>query len=132
LTPWLSHYKTDFELARRRRGESIQFDDLRCEAFDRFLLRGFPTTNDEGWRSIDVTPLAETYFTMASKPAGAEHGAAVSELSLRDACVELVFANGYWLSERSRTGALPNGAVAAPLASLLDSNADQLDAFFAR
>jgi hypothetical protein len=40
LTPWLSNYKMDFDLARRRRGESIQFDDLRCEAFDRFLLRG--------------------------------------------------------------------------------------------
>jgi hypothetical protein len=46
LSPWLSHYKTDFELARRRRNEPIAFDDLRCEAFDRFLRLGFPTTAD--------------------------------------------------------------------------------------
>jgi Fe-S cluster assembly protein SufD len=132
LTPWLSHYKTDFELARRRRGESIQFDDLRCEAFDRFLLLGFPTANDESWRSIDVTPLAETYFTMGAKPADGERDATVADLSLRDACVELVFANGYLMAARSRTSALPNGAIAAPLASLLASNADELAAFFAR
>ena len=132
LTPWLSHYKTDFELARRRRGESIQFDDLRCEAFDRFLLLGFPTANDESWRSIDVTPLAETCFTMGAKPADGERDATVADLSLRDACVELVFANGYLMAARSRTSALPNGAIAAPLASLLASNADELAAFFAR
>jgi Fe-S cluster assembly protein SufD len=130
LTPWLSHYKTDFELARRRRGESIQFDGLRCEAFDRFLLVGFPAPGDDSWRSVDVAPIADTCFTMGSKPADAAR-AAGSDLSLHDACAELVFANGYLLAERS-TGALPNGAVAAPLASILASNPDALGAYFAR
>jgi len=130
LTPWLSHYKTDFELARRRRGESIQFDGLRCEAFDRFLLVGFPPPGDDSWRSVDVTPIAGTCFTMGSKPADAARATA-SDLSLHDACVELVFGNGYLVTERSR-GALPNGAVAAPLASVLASNGDELGAYFAR
>jgi hypothetical protein len=39
-TPRLSHFKTDFEPARRRRQESIALDAVRCEAFDRFLLLG--------------------------------------------------------------------------------------------
>ena len=130
LTPWLSHYKTDFELARRRRGESIQFDGLRCEAFDRFLLVGFPPPNDDSWRSVDVTPIAGTCFTMGRKPADTARAAA-GDLSLHDACVELVFANGYLIAERS-TGALPNGVVAAPLASVLASNPDELCAYFAR
>ena len=129
LTPWLSHYKTDFELARRRRGESIQFDGLRCEAFDRFLLVGFPPPGDDSWRSVDVAPIADTCFTMGSKSADAVR-AAESDLAVHDACAELVFANGYLLSERS-TGALRN-AVAAPLASMLASNPDALGAYFAR
>ena len=53
LTPWLSHFKTDFELARRRRGESIAFDALRCEAFDRFLLLGCSRRDEFEFHSGD-------------------------------------------------------------------------------
>src|ERR1700692_422662 len=124
LTPWLSHYKTDFELARRRRNESIAFDDMRCEAFDRFLRLGFPTTADATWRLTDITALAETNFRLGAKPAeGTARGAltawpcgALSEL-------EITFVNGYFIAGGSSTTPLPSGAVVAPLMSVLTSSA---------
>ena len=133
LTPWLSHYKTDFELARRRRQESIAFDALRCEAFDRFLLRGFPTADDDAWRFPDIRPVAETNFTLGAKPAAGARCREVTTLPLRDlAEIELVFVNGYFMPDVSTAAPLPNGAIAAPLAPLVDSNADELGGYFAR
>ena len=133
LTPWLSHYKTDFELARRRRQESIQFDDLRCEAFDRFLLLGFPTTRDEEWRLTDIARLAETYFTVGARPPGHAPGAEIAALPLSDLSgVELVFVNGYFVPQRSTGDALPTGALVAPLAATLASNPDDVGMYFAR
>jgi len=133
LAPWLSHYKTDFELARRRRNESIAFDDMRCEAFDRFLRLGFPSTADATWRLTDITPLAETNFSLGAKPAeGAARDAlralpfgALSEL-------EITFINGYCVAGGSRTAPLPGGAVVAPLMPVLTSSADDVRGCFAR
>jgi Fe-S cluster assembly protein SufD len=133
LAPWLSHYKTDFELARRRRNESIAFDDMRCEAFDRFLRLGFPTTADATWRLTDITALAETNFSLGAKPAeGAARDAltalpfgALSEL-------EITFINGYCIAGGSRTAPLPGGAVVAPLMPVLTSSADDVRGCFAR
>ncbi len=131
LTPWLSHYKTDFELARRRRNESIQFDGLRCEAFDRFLLLGFPTTADDGWRFTDITALAETNFSLGAKPASGSRCREVTSLPLRDlAEIELVFVNGYFMPDVSTAVGLPNGAMVSPLAPLVESNADELGGCF--
>ncbi|HTD44953.1 MAG TPA: hypothetical protein VK687_12260, partial [Bryobacteraceae bacterium] len=125
--PWLSHYKTDFELARRRRNESIAFDDMRCEAFDRFLRLGFPSTADATWRLTDITALAETNFSLGAKPGeGAARDAltalpfgALSEL-------EITFINGYCMAGGSRTAPLPRGAVVAPLMPVLTSSADDV------
>jgi len=132
LTPWLNHYKTEFELARRRRNESIAFDDMRCEAFDRFLRLGFPTTADATWQSTDITALAETNFSLGAKPAeGAARDAltalpfgALSEL-------EITFVNGHCIAGGSGT-TLPGGAVVARLMPALTSSAVDVPGYFAR
>ena len=129
LTPWVAHYKTEFERARRQRHDSIPLDNLRCEALDRFLLLGFPTTRDEEWPFTDLTPIAETYFTMAAEP-GRNALSTVSRV--RPLGVDLVFVNGYYVPDLSALSGMPSGALVAPLAAILDSDADGVERYFAR
>jgi Fe-S cluster assembly protein SufD len=133
LAPWLSHYKTDFELARRRRNESIAFDDMRCEAFDRFLRLGFPSTADATWRLTDITALAETNFSLGAKPAEGAASDALTALPFGALSeLEITFINGYCIAGGSRTAPLPGGAVVAPLMAVLTSSADDVRDCFAR
>src|SRR5512138_2963763 len=101
LTPWLSHFKTDFELARRRRQESIAFDALRCEAFDRFLLRGCPTQADEEWQYVDISPIAQTNFTLGAAPSDTSPDEIAPFLLDDIAGIDLTFVNGYFVPRLS-------------------------------
>jgi Fe-S cluster assembly protein SufD len=133
LTPWLNHYKTDFELGRRRRNESIAFDDMRCEAFDRFLRLGFPTSADATWRLTDITALAETNFSLGAKPAEGTARDALTALPFGALSeLELTFINGYFIAGGPSATPLPGGAVVAPLMSVLASGADDGRGCFAR
>jgi hypothetical protein len=68
VIPSVAQCKTEFEQARRRRrSEPMQFSDIRWEALDRFLLLGFPTTQDEAWRFTSVDALAEEIFTLSTR-----------------------------------------------------------------
>jgi Fe-S cluster assembly protein SufD len=131
LTPWLSHFKTDFELARRRRGESIAFDALRCEAFDRFLLLGCPTQADERWRDIDIGRIAQTNFSLGAPPSASASREEVAGLPRLDvaAGTELTFINGYFVSEFSTAAAQAEGVLVAPLKAALDGDAEDVSAF---
>jgi Fe-S cluster assembly protein SufD len=127
LTPWLSHFKTDFELARRRREESIAFDALRCEAFDRFLLLGCPTQADEQWRYVDITPIGETNFSLASTPTEtARRDEAVRPPFENTAEIELTFINGYYVPQLSKVDRVENGLIVAPLKSVLGAEEGSL------
>jgi Fe-S cluster assembly protein SufD len=120
LTPWLSHFKTDFELARRRRGESIAFDALRCEAFDRFLLLGCPTRADEEWRHVDISPIAQANFSLGTAPSGAAIRETVARSQGTDvAATQLTFVNGYFVSELSSVAGGDAGLLVGPLTSVL-------------
>src|SRR5678816_230889 len=133
LTPWLSHFKTDFELARRRRQESIAFDALRCEAFDRFLILGCPTQADEQWRYVDITPIAETSFTLASKPMDTTSLDRLTRLPFGDtASVGLTFVNGYFVPELSTTDERADGLLVGPLKPALDADALHVASYFAQ
>src|SRR5262249_4863188 len=130
LTPWLSHFKTDFELARRRRQESIAFDAIRCEAFDRFLLLGCPTQEDDEWRFIDITPIANTNFSLGAPPHAATRDAIAAYPFDGAADIELVFVNGYFVPDASNVDALPTGVLAVSLKSVLGLEADRLGSYF--
>jgi Fe-S cluster assembly protein SufD len=120
LTPWLSHFKTDFELARRRRGESIAFDALRCEAFDRFLLLGCPTQADEDWRYVDISPIVEKNFTLGAAPSGAGIRETVARSRGTDVPgTQLTFVNGFFVPELSSSAEGDDGLLVAPLTSVL-------------
>jgi Fe-S cluster assembly protein SufD len=130
LTPWLSHFKTDFELARRRREESIAFDALRCEAFDRFLLLGCPTQSDEQWRYMDLGAVAETNFTLGGAPSASSNLDVVAGPPLADGSgIALTFINGYFVPQLSTVEQLDDGVVIAPLKVILRSLADDASVF---
>jgi Fe-S cluster assembly protein SufD len=133
LTPWLSHFKTDFELARRRRQESIAFDALRCEAFDRFLLVGCPTQADEQWRHIDISPIAQTNFTLGLAPSGItsrDQGASFLLDEVKG--IELTFVNGYFVPQLSHFDRLENGIVVASLKATLGADTTAPVSLFAQ
>jgi len=133
LTPWLSHFKTDFELARRRRQESIAFDALRCEAFDRFLLLGCPTQADEQWRYVDISPIAERTFTLAAARPDITNRDQVAPFLLHEAAtIELTFVNGYFVPQLSNVDRRETGLVVAPLTTTLGSDAGDDVSLFAQ
>jgi Fe-S cluster assembly protein SufD len=41
--------------------------DAREAAFDRFIMRGFPTTRDEEWRFTNIAPIAAVPFGRAPR-----------------------------------------------------------------
>jgi len=131
LTPWLSHFKTDFELARRRRQESIAFDALRCEAFDCFLLLGCPTQADDEWRYVDITAISETNFSLGSQPtSNRNQGASLAFGNTKGA--DLTFINGYFAPELSTTDNRADGVVVGPLKPALDADAAHAASYFAQ
>jgi Fe-S cluster assembly protein SufD len=133
LTPWLSHFKTDFELARRRRQESIAFDALRCEAFDRFLLLGCPTQADEHWRYVDISPIAERNFTLGAAPSESTSPDQVAPFVLNEISgIELTFVNGFFAPQLSNLDRLKDGLVAAPLKAALGPDAGGRASLFAQ
>jgi Fe-S cluster assembly protein SufD len=132
LTPWLSHFKTDFELARRRRQESIAFDALRCEAFDRFLVLGCPTQADDQWRYVDITPIAETNFSLGSKPTETRRNQVASLPFGNTRGIKLTFINGYFVPELSTADEQGHGLVIGPLKPVLDIDASDAASYFAR
>ena len=132
LTPWLSHFKTDFELARRRRQESIAFDALRCEAFDRFLILGCPTQAEDEWRYVDITPIAETNFSLASQPTETSRNQVASLAFGNTGGIDLTFINGYFVPELSTTNERADGLVIGPLKPILDTDAAHAASYFAQ
>jgi Fe-S cluster assembly protein SufD len=79
----------------------MDLNQLREKAAAHFKESGFPTTKEELWRFTDVSPVANTEFTSAWKPAEVDH-TALSPLIL-------VFENGKLSHEKSSVENLPDG-----------------------
>jgi Fe-S cluster assembly protein SufD len=79
----------------------MDLNQLREKAAAHFKESGFPTTKEELWRLTDVSPVANTEFTSAWKPAEVDH-TALSPLIL-------VFENGKLSHEKSSVENLPDG-----------------------
>ena len=84
---------------------------MRQEGIERFESLGFPSTRDEAWRYTNVAPIATTPFAL--KPE-ARADSLTPDLFEQLAfepweCTHLVFINGRFSPELSRTRALPRG-----------------------
>ena len=116
LQPWLA------ALDQRPRGGSRWLQDLRDRAASRFVELGFPTVRDEEWRFTSVAAIASSEFLPAAPVrAGAE---VLDGTMYADAPYRIVFANGRFVPELSRTSGLPAGVRFGSLAVALTEHAD--------
>ena len=105
---------------------------LRQSAAARFADVGFPTRRDEEWRFTNVSPIAETPFTLAAKPQ--------SELTpdgLRPFTydgmggTQLVFVNGHFHADLS-SQSFPQGVVVSSLAAAMEAAPGLVEAHLGR
>lgn len=136
ITPQLSQLKSEFETARRWRRahrEPLQLNDIRWEAFDRFLSLGFPTTNDPDWRFTDVAPIAEKFFALAAEADSHGKHSDIARLNLSgDLSAELIFINGYYAASASIFPDLPADIKVQALSQVLDSQPADVEPYLAR
>ncbi len=101
---------------------------VRREAFERFLDRGFPTTNDEDWRFTSVAPLASMELSLDAGPFGGEESLLRSHLGKDWKRHEIVFINGRFSPDLSAIGTLAPGVVIESLASALENHPEEVEA----
>ncbi|MEE9292477.1 MAG: Fe-S cluster assembly protein SufD [Acidobacteriota bacterium] len=107
---------------------------MRQEGIERFESLGFPSTRDEAWRYTNVAPIATTPFAL--KPE-ARADALTPDLFEQLAfepweCTHLVFINGRFSPELSRTRALPRGVEVGSLDEALDSRRELIEPHLGR
>ncbi len=116
------------ELAR---ADAPWLRELRTAAFTRFSERGFPTTRDEQWRETNVAKLARTLFVRPDATAEITPEA-LRRLGVVDlGGPEVVFVNGRFAAELSRTGGTA-GVTVRRLRDVLESEPGTLEAQLAR
>ena len=103
----------------------------RADALDYLKTHGFPTRRTEQWKYTDVSPITRRKFTLGKRSVSHVDDALVERLRFsRLSCHELVFINGIFSAELSRTPDLPSGATVRALQSGGDGNAELLERYF--
>lgn len=112
-------YLTAFESLRLNETSS-QVADLQAQGFSRFSALGFPTTKLERWRFTNVSAIASSDFALGE--AEEVESSAVTSYELEGVVgPQLVFVNGHFTAELSRTNDLPAGVEIGSLAEALTS-----------
>ena len=112
-------YLTAFESLRFNKTSS-QVADLQAQGFSRFSALGFPTTKLERWRFTNVSAIASSDFALGE--AEEVESSAVTSYELEGVVgPQLVFVNGHFTAELSRTNDLPAGVEIGSLAEALTS-----------
>jgi Fe-S cluster assembly protein SufD len=125
----LAPYRAAFERVMAERGAPGWLRARRQEAMTRAEQRGFPGPHDEEWRFTSVAPILRATFH-PSLPGGAPDAGALSALTMEDAAAELVFVDGRFVPELSRTGAA--GVRVQSLGDVLESTPATLDPHLGR
>ena len=95
------------------------------------VAHGFPTQKNEDWRYVSLEPILATPFEPSSEP-NDDPGLAVvvDAISMNLGGMRLVFVNGHYCAEFSRSVGLPEGARVSNLATVLAEDAERLRPFF--
>jgi len=122
LAPYRAAFERFADAPHTNGGGQPWLNELRREAFERFLALGFPTPRLEEWRFTDVSPIAKQSFVLPSR------GTAPSLEALRPHLIgasvpRLVFVDGRFVAELSL---LPEGIVASSLAQALHDRAQDV------
>jgi len=121
-----------FETARRNRDESSWLQRLRADAVASFAATGFPTTRDEDWKYVDVSPIAalDCAPVFDYKLNGLASGGIDSLTAEKGS--RLTFVNGQYSPELSTVQSLPAGVTICNLAAALTAHAEVIQTHLAR
>ena len=126
----VSHYLAEYDRFRDALATSWPAQ-RRADALDYLKTHGFPTRRTEQWKYTDVSPITRRKFTLEESGAADMDDALVDGLRFsRLDCHELVFINGSFCAELSRTLELPSGATVRALQSDSGGNAELLERYF--
>lgn len=129
MSPNVERYLKQYEVARPvLPGHGIPWlAELRDEALGRFRDVGFPTTRDEAWKHTRVTAIENRDFKAAHNGASQIEPAWLASRTFEALRPHvLLFVNGRFAAELSRTGSLPDGVKIGSLAELLETDPDLL------
>ncbi len=116
-------YLAGFEAFSRNGGqEAPQWArSLRMSGITRFADLGFPDSRNENWHFTSVAPIVERAFTPLTSRTGKVTGAELAPFTFgAEDWPTLVFVNGRFDTELSRTNGLPDGVQLLPLARAYD------------
>jgi len=96
--------------------------DLRLTAAARFAMIGFPTRHDEEWRFTNISPIAETPFTLATKSQSELTAEGLSGFAYDGLSgTQFVFVNGHFAADLS-SKRFPEGVTVTTLAEALEAD----------
>ena len=105
---------------------------LRQLAAERFGEVGFPTRRNEEWRFTNVSPIAETPFTLATKADSAMPADALAHYTYAGmGGTQLVFVNGHFQADLS-SQEFPAGVTVSTLAAAMEASPKLVEAHLGR
>jgi Fe-S cluster assembly protein SufD len=119
----MESYLKGFEAFSRNGGQDAPqwTRSLRLSGITRFEELGFPGTRNEDWHFTSVTPIVERSFAPLTSRTGAVTAAQIAAFSFGATDWHtLVFVNGRFSAELSRTATLPDGVQVLPLERAYD------------
>lgn len=100
---------------------------LRKDAIQKFQNLGFPTLKDEDWRFTNIAPITRGSFDILENGVSKISRSDLVPFQFEDEQVaELVFVNGHYSKELSKTTELPKGVIVKNLAEALESDQEIL------
>ncbi len=115
------------QFQKRAAGSNLPWlRNRREEAFARFCETGFPTTHDEDWRFTNVSAIARTPFFLAAEKTAQLSKSEFQGWRIPDGAVQLVFVDGQFAPQLSRTGNAP-GLALSGLSKALTEQADVVE-----
>lgn len=97
--------------------ESVWLAQARRDAFAWVVEHGFPTKKDEDWKYTGLEPIRGTPFIPAPDRTDAHSSSTVMEAAADFGGPRLVFVNGHFAPDCSRSGALPDGVTLSAASS---------------
>jgi Fe-S cluster assembly protein SufD len=114
-------YKSKFEAFEQslNGARSTSVHAMRREAMQRFMELGFPTTRQEEWRFLNISPIIQNSFYPILHYA--LNGVTKKDIQpyTLDHALQLVFIDGMFSVELSDTGSIPAGMIAGNLREML-------------
>ena len=129
LTPKDKGYVQGFEgFKKTAPGNDLDWlESLREEAIKKFTELGFPTLKDEDWRFTNLAPISRSSFSILENGLDKVSASDLAPFQFEDKNItELVFVNGHFAQELSKTTELPKGVIVKNLADALESDQEIL------